>query len=93
MQKYHRDVLEQKAAALLQAPAIAAVDPPPGMIHSPPPPPPIPLPLPLPTKQNGRAPIIPKAPLRRVSQRRERRGSRRHRKIAAGNRETTTDSR
>lgn len=76
MQKYHRDVLEHMAP------------PDPVQIHPPPPPPVL-----VPQSVIRQAPEVPTqgivaTPVKKVPvRRRERRSSRRHRKVAAGNRD------
>ncbi|CAJ2648637.1 probable hexosyltransferase MUCI70 [Trifolium pratense] len=76
VQKYHRDVLERLAAPVIVA-------------HVPPPPPPSSPPPPLPiletTQEKIAIPIARKGPGRRGRDRRA--GSKRHRKVVAGNRD------
>lgn len=101
VQKYHREVLEQLASSVpvVYPPPLPPPPPPP----SPPPPLPSPPPLPLPPlppalldelpiKSTFEAPpeIVASTPIRKAGPRRSRdrrSGSRRHRKVAAGNRD------
>ncbi|WJX22289.1 putative hexosyltransferase muci70 [Trifolium repens] len=76
VQKYHRDVLER-----LAAPVIVALDPPPPPPSSPPPP----LPIIETTQEKVVIPIARRGPGRRGRDRRA--GSKRHRKVVAGNRD------
>ncbi|KAK2447269.1 putative hexosyltransferase MUCI70 [Trifolium repens] len=76
VQKYHRDVLER-----LAAPVIVALDPPPPPPSSPPPP----LPILETTQEKVVIPIARRGPGRRGRDRRA--GSKRHRKVVAGNRD------
>ncbi|KAK2393545.1 putative hexosyltransferase MUCI70 [Trifolium repens] len=76
VQKYHRDVLER-----LAAPVVVALDPPPPPPSSPPPP----LPILETTQEKVVIPIARRGPGRRGRDRRA--GSKRHRKVVAGNRD------
>ncbi|WJX26624.1 putative hexosyltransferase muci70, variant 2 [Trifolium repens] len=76
VQKYHRDVLER-----LAAPVVVALGPPPPPPSSPPPP----LPILETTQEKVVIPIARRGPGRRGRDRRA--GSKRHRKVVAGNRD------